>query len=153
MTMWVWFLAAAMVLTNIATVLICLAISRMPRRARPEPARSDGLVADLGKARRDLATLVGQLDAVADDFDAKLADRCEALRGLIAEADARLAELTRAAAASPSGRDPATRRRGAILDLAARGVDPITTARRLGVDVGEVELTLNLQHSAQSTDT
>jgi len=42
-------------------------------------------------------------------------------------------------------------RRQAILDLHAQGIEPVEIARRLGVDVGQVELVVNLSRTSRST--
>lgn len=148
--MWQWFLAGSLVLINFATILIVIALLRLhlrrihDRRSAPTPADR---IADPAAAATDaLARLTG----LADEIDARLAAQTDRLERLLARADDKIARLGNGAPASGDvGRyapvaDP---RRREIRRLAGQQVDSVEIARRLEMDVGEVELVLNLGRS------
>jgi len=151
--MWPWVLAGSTALLNVATILIVIAIVRLHRRGGPEGGERIG---------QDVAELVEQLDRLADHIDARLERRSAVLERQLAAADARIAELRRltetpgltrsvadeslAISPSESGLDPRGRR-AEILRLVRQDVDPVEIARRLHIDVGEVELVVHLDRS------
>ena len=156
--MWQWFLAGAVILTNVATVLIVVAVVRLHLRrlgARPTRAAADRPLesprAQFAQARRDAEELIAQLERLAADIDERLTERSRRVQDLLAEADARAAELRRLcvdpAVLDGLGPDADPRRRD-VLRLAADRVGPVEIARRTGLTVGEVELMIRLEHAA-----
>lgn len=134
------------------------------RLASRRPGReeiSDGLA-----ARADIRSLMGQLERLADGIDQRMSSRLDELKRLLAEADATIAELRsglqRPKESDPSAsphiaaqpghspqgaQQPAERlspRDGEVVRLASRGLDTIEIARRMNMNIGEVELILNL---------
>ena len=156
MTVWQWFLAGAVILTNVATVLIVVAIvrlhtARLRNRPAPPARGGEGSQAQLAQAQRDAAELIRQLERLAKDIDARLGERSDRVRELLDEADARAAELRRLsvdpAVLDGLGPDADPRRRD-VLRLAAERLSPVDIARRTGLTVGEVELMIRLEHAA-----
>jgi hypothetical protein len=154
--MWLWFLAGALVLLNAATVVIALGVTRLHlrraarRRAAVEPD-GGGDEADLSGVCDEAAAMIRQLDRLGRDIDTRIAERAEGLRALLAKADHRIAELRRLSDPRPgqaADGAPADPRQRLILRLAGHRMDPVEIARRVGVDVGEVELVLSLYGSA-----
>jgi hypothetical protein len=130
-------------------------ISARRRRLRAEygrPARGH----DAGPLNHDIAALTEQLDQFARQVDRRVADRLETLQLLLAEVDAKISELRRlqVANAQEAGQVPPPGgpegRVARILRLHEEGLDGIEIARRLGVEIGEVELTLNLYRRRQA---
>ena len=136
--MWQWFLAGALVLVNIATILIVIVVVRLHlrrvARALSETRSGSSLSPEAG----------GEAKA-----------REEALRKLLAEVDARIAELRRLGGPRADGcyGPPGDSRRSEIRRLAGQGVDPVGIAQRLDMHVGEVELMLHLDRSASGAAT
>ncbi len=137
--MWQWFLAGALVLVNAATVLIVVAVVRLHlRRAAgrdeaDEPPRQPG--------------------GLPEDIEPRLAERVERLRGLLAEADQRIAELRRLrepARWARQGPGPADARQREVLRLARQQMGAVDIARQVDLDVGEVELLLSLYGSPEA---
>ena len=153
--MWQWFLAGALALTNVATVLIVVAVVRRHaaklRNAAAAELQADSPRAQLARARNDAAELLRQLERLAANIDARLSERSDRLRELLADADARAAEL-RGLCVDPVVLDspavPADPRRRDALRLAAERVHPVEISRRTGLSVGEVELMIRLEQSA-----
>ena len=103
--------------------------------------------------RRRLAAM--EADAarrIAQAFQAaeqRLTERHGELSRLLAEADRQIAAAPRDAGTSESDAFPPVHPRSAEIGrLAAQGVATVEIARRLGIDVGEVELVVNLARSA-----
>jgi hypothetical protein len=109
---------------------------------------------DLPNLRSDVAELAGQLEDYARQIDQQVVQRLDRLEALLAEADGKEAELRRLLEAQgKAGADGTPRPRGGddqVVALAAQGLDSVEIARRLGMEVGEVELMLNLHRSHAS---
>lgn len=155
--MWQWFLAAAGVLVNIATILVVVVVVRLHLRRAHAAARAPrkGPAAQLDAAGRDAAQLARQLERAIADVDARLDERAEQLRGLLAEANERIAELRYLRDNSASGGDggPTDPRQAEVVRLATQQIHPVEIARRLAMDVGEVELVLSLSRSVPAERT
>ena len=101
-----------------------------------------------------MAELAGQLEDYARQIDQQVGMRLADLEALLAESDGRQQELRRlveaaAQIAGQRGSNP----RGTddqVSALASQGLDSVEIARRLHMDVGEVELILNLHRSHTS---
>ena len=148
--MWVWFLAGSLVLFNAATVVIVALVVRShlhrigQQRALP-PAALEAL-------RRSLAEQARRIEMLTDRIETQLARRDERLEGLLAELDCRLAEFRRAAASlaskAPAPEDDLPHlRRLQVQRLADQNIGPLDIARRLSMDIGEVELILALRRA------
>ncbi len=109
---------------------------------------------DLPSLRSDVAELAGELEDYARQIDRQVAQRLEHLKALLAEAESKQQELRRLleAAAKTATEDPGRSRiaNSQVLALASQGLDSVEIARRLQMDVGEVELILNLHRSQVS---
>jgi hypothetical protein len=155
--MWPWVLAGALVLLNLATILVVAVLLRLHVRRvetrREAPAEDSAFAqAELTTLREDVADLVRQLDRLAEDIDARVEDRADKLRGLLTRADERIADLQRLSSQSPRpAREPpaAGSPRAEVLHLAGQGLDAVEIARRTNLDVGEVELVLSLERSVR----
>jgi hypothetical protein len=109
----------------------------------------------------------------ADQAISELDERCAALRGLVAEADKKIAVLCKAAVHSTADTDlikvknestqmltrlenvdelDAQSARGRILDLAAGGLDCTEIAKATGLDCAEVKLVLSLSKLPSGID-
>ena len=115
----------------------------------------------LSRARQDVAgiledasRLIAELEDLARRIVRRVDDRIGRLQELLEQADQRLGrleELCRQAAARPSaasGSAAAPIARSEILRLSGQGLQSVEIARALQMDVGEVELVLNLQRPA-----
>jgi hypothetical protein len=111
--------------------------------------------ADASRPLRDeVQQLCEQLREVAEQVDRHVDRRLGELRRLVRQADARIADLQRAAAGDayapesptpPAEADAAGESRTArVLAMAGQGLGPVEIARRLRMDVGQVELVVNL---------
>jgi hypothetical protein len=148
--MWVWFLAGSLVLFNAATVVVIALVVRSHmhsagRQRTLPPAALEAL-------RRSLAEQARRIEQLADRIETQLVRRDEKLEGLLAELDCRVAEIRRATAGlaspqcAPENDLPHTRRLQ-VRRLADQNVGPLDIARRLGVDIAEVELILALRRA------
>lgn len=128
-------------------VIIVVAAARLSRR-RPAQTDVPGL-------RSDVAELAGQLEDYARQIDKQVESRLSQLQTLLDRADGRQDELRRLLdAATQIAPDPARTSRSRddqVLALAAQGTDSVEIAHRLRMDVGEVELILNLHRSNVSS--
>ena len=118
------------------------------RRASAAPPHDQAHAA----ARRleRLAASGAELEELAGRIDQELARRLSELRELLARIDGKLDQLRRLAdrpAAGDGADAPAPResKRQEALRLAERGADPVEIARRLDMDVGEVQLLINIK--------
>jgi hypothetical protein len=99
---------------------------------------------------RDVRNMLSELEQLASRIDRRLNQRMEKLTELICEADETIDRLQRRSndAADPDrpqgAHDPACRQ---VLALAGQGLDAIEIARRMEMDVGEVQLVLQLQET------
>jgi uncharacterized membrane protein YccC len=108
----------------------------------------------LAALRSDVAELAAQLEDFARRIDQRVDERLDRLQALLAEADKKQEALRRQIEAAAQG-DGASggasnAASGQVLVLAAQGLDSVEIARRLKIDVGEVELMLNLHRSSVS---
>ncbi|MGA2265099.1 MAG: hypothetical protein ABSH10_01545 [Phycisphaerae bacterium] len=140
-----WILPAAAGL--VAGVLLAVAGTRLARRGRKRT--------NLTALRNDVADLAGQLEDFARRIDGRVDDRLDRLQALLAEADKKQQELRRLteAAGQPGGKlaGASGGASGQVLALASQGLDSVEIARRLKMDVGEVELMINLHRSSVSS--
>ena len=92
---------------------------------------------------------------MAHSVDQRVDERLDKLEKLLAEADRKISELNSALQTQPpaGGSENAESSEGivggnqpvaAVLRLSREGLDNLEIARRLGMEVGEVELTLNI---------
>jgi type II secretory pathway component PulM len=127
-------------------VLAVAAVALVARRRRRQRT-------DLPSVRSDVAELAGQLEDYARQIDRQVTERLDRLEALLAAADGKGQELRRLLEAAKTGDDSRPHPRGAddqVVALAAQGLDSVEIARRLRMDVGEVELMLNLHRSHAS---
>jgi chromosome segregation ATPase len=114
-------------------------------------ARRRGQRRDQPKLRSDVAELAGQLEDYARQIDQQVAQRLDRLEALLTKADEKEAELKRLVEAQNKPPEEAAPRPRAtdeqLAALAAEGLDSVEIARRLRMEVGEVELMLNLHRS------
>ncbi|MFW6133711.1 MAG: hypothetical protein ACOC8F_07415 [Planctomycetota bacterium] len=139
-----WALLGAGTVFGLVTLGLAVVVRRRRRPAdRSNVASQPRLGEAAGNSPEDVDRLLRRADQIAGELDAK-AGRLERL---ISEADARIARMGAPEADPPGqyaadGPDAATR--DAIVRLRRNEVAPADIARRLGMDVGEVELVLNL---------
>ncbi|MFA6135122.1 MAG: hypothetical protein WC869_14000 [Phycisphaerae bacterium] len=143
-----------------AAGVIMLFAAALLRHRRLARARRAGKP-DADRLAHDAAALAEQLDKFANQVEARVDDRLERLQRLLDEADARIAELRRLTGSSPAPR--AAEKPGAapagsmslspveqVLNLHDQGLARLDIARRLGMEIAQVDLTLNLYRAAAS---
>ena len=147
-------------------------------KPRTQPETRDRSTSVLASSAEDVGRLMDQLNELASRIDRRIESRLEELRRLLAEADKRIAEARlgrererttsegpqpaeptgaqEAPASEASGQLPertaseaVSLQREKILSLKTQGLSAIEIARRMGMDVGEVELVLNLYLSSR----
>ncbi len=142
-------IAAAMLAVGIGVVLVAAAI------ARRGPGRGDvaaGLSeADLASLRNEVAELAGQLEDFARVIDKRVDERLTQLQELLAETDSKIRQLKHLTAGGPSNHLP-PEWSDRIVALAAQGLGSVEIARKLQIDVGEVDLALNLYRTRSRQD-
>jgi DNA-nicking Smr family endonuclease len=101
-----------------------------------------------------VAELVTQLEDFARRIDQRVDEQLDRLQTLLAEAEKKQEALRRqmeaATQSSSSSGGVSKGATGQVMALAAQGLDSVEIARRLKMDVGEVELMLNLHRSSVS---
>ena len=144
-------IVAVMLVAGAAALLVAAYVKSRPRRRDPAPGgQPNGPAPDHARPEdlrpADIGAAVAELRGLTAESERKMAERLEQLAKRLASIDEEIAQLRRSAAlASCSARaDP---RRREILDLRRQGIDIIEIARRTNLDVGEVELILNLCRS------
>lgn len=101
-----------------------------------------------GRPDEDIKELMSQLERLARRIDAQTEAQVGELRRHLEEADRKLDLLRRAAGEDRNGSTGVSRPDTKVRELHLRGLSSVEIARRLRIDVGEVELVLNLQRSA-----
>jgi predicted RNase H-like nuclease (RuvC/YqgF family) len=124
------------------------------RRLRSRVSHAAGAAQDpaqtVARLRHEVEELARQLDALAGRIDRQVDSRLEELKGLLADADARIAELRRLGGPIQGLYVPTPDARGAdILRLAQQGQETTEIARQLNMDIGRVELVLNLHRAGK----
>ncbi len=148
--MWVWFLASSLVLFNAATVVvIALVVRSHLHRIRAQQTLPPAAIEAL---RHGLAEQARRIEQLTDRIEMQLARRDERLESLLAELDCRMAEIRRAPAglgsqAVANDNDLPRPRRLQVQRLADQNIAPLEIARRLSMDIGEVELILALRRA------
>ena len=98
----------------------------------------------------DIRDLMAQMESLAGQIDRRIDQRLEEMARTIAQADARIAEMNRQMAQKDEASHVSISLNQAtgseVQRLADEGKDSIEIARLLRMNVGEVELILNLQH-------
>jgi hypothetical protein len=102
------------------------------------------------------AELADRLEQLSRRLAADLDERTGEMERLLKEADARISELRRLSPAAGEGRyEPngeGDARRAEVRRLCGRGLEPVEIARRMQMDVGEVELMINLSAPSAGRD-
>jgi hypothetical protein len=154
----------ALLLSAIASFLLLKGVRRRQRERAAagevigprDPAR---LPADLEKKerlRRDLETLIGELQDLSRKISAEIDTRFAKLEASIRDADRRIAVLNRLARqggtpgedSSPEC-DENSGRYTVVYELADAGFSCVEIAKDLGKTPGEIELILNLRRTAR----
>jgi len=154
----------ALLLATIAAVLLLTGLRRRQRdRARDAisgPRPPSGLPPSLDgkeKLRRDLETLIGELQDLSRKIGAEIDTRYAKLEASIRDADRRIAVLSRLTretggqADGPAQESPGNDSRyAAVYELADAGFSCVEIAKDLGKTPGEIELILNLRRTARN---
>jgi len=142
-------ISLAVALLGIAIGLALVTAARARQWGRRQRPGAGGTVTDIDRLRSDVAELAGQLEDFARLIDKTVDQRLGQLRSLLAEADSRIRQLERLVADASGGQPPPAQAAQAdmIIAMAAQGLDSVEIARRLGIDVGQVELTLHLRRA------
>lgn len=108
------------------------------------------------RLRRDLESLLGELNDLARKISAEIDTRFAKLEAAMRDADRRIATLHRLTrdlgektGNAPTQADDIDTRHAAVYEMADAGVSPIDIARDLGKTPGEIELILNLRRTAR----
>lgn len=131
-----------------ASVLILFYL--LVRRLRRRPPAASGLRTSVGirQLHAEVADLRRRVEALGEQIET---GRADALREAIGQADERIAELRRLAGlVEPQQTGRREGREGQeILRLSRQGLEPVEIARRMKMPVGEIELVLHLERSAE----
>lgn len=148
-------------------------MSQAGRMPNPTAAGHKGLVERGESTRRDLATLIAELDELSQQVHARLDAKLARLEALIREADVRIAELQRsesnaqhveriqielpAVAPTDSEESPIVppgvdERHAMIYRLADSGLNSSQIAQETGRPVGEIELILSLRKARRTAE-
>lgn len=135
----------------IAALLGCcaVAVAVLGRRGAGSSRAAPGST-DSQKPADEIRELMGQLDRLAGQIDRRIDDRQAQLADLLAQADQKLRQLQQALEAAPPARRPSIKLADTsveIMRLRSEGLAPVEIARQMRMNVGEVELVLNLQKS------
>ncbi len=140
-----WDLAPIAAVSLIATGVVLLAFLLILKRRSTARARRGTETAKLDETAKtqEIHALMSELEQLALRIDERIELRMSQLRQLLTEADERIAQIAEKCP-EENVLDPRDRY---ILRLNAQGVDPIEIARRMQMNVGEVELVVNLHAS------
>jgi hypothetical protein len=138
------FVAAAVALGLVVVVL------RQRTRGKAPRAEGDAEEARDGQAR-ELAALTERLERLAERVERDLSQQMREARDLLAETERRASEPREGSSGGSPGRyEPgAEPRRAEVIRLSRQGVDAVEIARRMDLEVGEVELMVHLQGSSK----
>ncbi|MFP4354596.1 MAG: DUF6115 domain-containing protein [Phycisphaerae bacterium] len=134
--------ASASLALGVLLLVLYLLLSRQGRRQ----SVAEELRPAEKPSRSDVRRMMDELADLAEQIDVRMDSRIQQLQEAIGQADARLRQLRQSQ--EPPCRpdyqtvgDPA---HGEILRLDRQGLDAVEIARRMEMDIGEVELVLNL---------
>jgi hypothetical protein len=165
------FSAAELVPLFLAVVAVVLLLSSVRRRLRQhqhvpersspqrEPPRDPPGSDTKQRLRRDLESLIVELQELSRRVSGEIDTRFAKLESAMHDADRRIAVLSRLSRgegdAADDGQDDERAEPGSryaiVYDLADAGRTPVEIARDLGKTPGEVELILNLRRNTQGT--
>ncbi len=120
-----------------------------------EPVRLPPDLEKKEKLRRDLETLIGELQDLSRKISAEIDTRFAKLEASIRDADRRIAVLNRLARQGCSSEDSSPEcdenagRYTVVYELADAGFSCVEIAKDLGKTPGEIELILNLRRTAR----
>lgn len=153
-----------LLLATIAAFLLLAGLRRKQRDRAAAPTFSGprdpaGLPSDMDKKerlRRDLESLIGELQDLSRKISAEIDTRFAKLEASIRDADRRIAVLNRLARDAERGSDGGSSdvgeqdsRHGIVYELADAGFSCVEIAKDLGKTPGEIELILNLRRTAR----
>ena len=140
-----WDLAPIAAVSLISAGVLLLAVLLILKRRSPGRARhgTDRPKLDETAKAQEIHALMSELEQLALRIDERVELQTSQLRQLLAEADEKIAQISESCS-EENVLDPRDRY---ILRLNAQGVDPIEIARRMQMNVGEVELVVNLHTS------
>jgi hypothetical protein len=154
MTVWHWAAigGGALIAAGLILLIVYLVLARKRDVMR---SLRKGQAANQAAWNRDLRNMLAELQDLALRVDRRLNGRMERLSELIDQADRTIHRLEQRCQPGPEAlgshghRDPACKR---VLTLAGQGLDPVEIARRMEMDVGEVQLVLQLQETGRAGD-
>lgn len=140
----------SLMLASGAMILGVVLHRRMRKQADLAPWRE--LSRQLTQAQQDVGELMRQLDRSGERLEAKVDAKLQQLRQALAEVQQKADELRNLAAGNSPAGGKRPIRVGAsqgveALALSREGLDAVEIARRMHLDVGEVELLLSLRRS------
>jgi methyl-accepting chemotaxis protein len=133
--------AAASLVLGVLLLILYMVLTRQSRQMR-----KDAIAGADASMRQDVRRLMDELGHLAEQIDLRMDARIQELQEAMDRAETTLQRLG-SGGKGPDYRpirDPA---HGEILRLDGQGLDSIEIARRMEMDVGEVELVLNLNRS------
>ena len=125
----------------IAAGLLMIVIIRQMTQSRHQ---QDGPSASLTDVAEDLTVLTNRLGMLLGQLDDRLAGQAPS------QSNPAAGKPVMPTLSKPNGQ-PIDANRKQVLELAAQGLDPIEIARRTGMNVGEINLIVNLQRQAART--
>jgi len=140
-------IAASFVASGVVLGLIVVVLRQRTRPRRIEGNQEEAASPD--ERMRDLEALADRLERLAARIERDLARQMQETRSLLTETERRTARLRELL----DGHEPGsyesseeTRRKAEVVRLSRQGLDPVEIARRMRLDVGEVELLVRLQN-------
>lgn len=153
MTVWHWAAMGAGALVACGVLLLGVYFL-IRRRADAMRTFQKGRLNAGEKMSRDVRSMLEELEQLADRIDARLNGKIQHLSDLLNQAQGkidRLEELSSRSARDEEDperpHDPAGRE---VLRLWGQGLDPVEIARRMEMDVGEVQLVLRLEKAQRA---
>ncbi len=153
MTVWLWAAmgAGALVASGVLLLGVYFLIRRRADAIRPIQR---GRLERVEKMSRDVRSLLEELQQLADRIDARLNGRIEHLTDLLSQAQGRIDRLeylsSRTARDAEDQERPHGPASGEVPRLWGQGLDPIEIAGRMEMDVGEVQLVLQLEKAQRA---
>ncbi len=134
--------AAASLVLGVLLLILYMVLTRQSRQMR-----KDAIAGADASMRQDVRRLMDELGHLAEQIDLRMDARIQELQEAMGRAEKTLQRLGSEGISDYRPiRDPA---HGEILRLDGQGLDSLEIARRMEMDVGEVELVLNLNRSGR----
>jgi TolA-binding protein len=147
-----WDIIAVLALAGLAVAAATVAVAAFLVRDRHTCQSDAGLADRQVRACDDIQELMDNLERLAGRIDERIDRRLAQLDNQLSQADARIAEINQKLQQDEESSHPTIRLSQAtgseIARLGKEGLETVEIARRMRMNVGEVELILSLQQSS-----